>query len=66
VFNIAKKAARMMRFLSRCKAYFTSSDLLKIYKAYVRPKMEYNSHIWAGAPDTILAYLDYKNDYART
>jgi len=58
VFHIAKKAARMLGFLSRCRAFFTPSDLLKIYKAYIGPKMEVNSHIWAGAPPTILTYLD--------
>jgi len=58
VFHTAKISAQMLGFLSRCKSYFSSCDLLKIYKAYIRPKMEYNSHVWAGAPPTILSYLD--------
>lgn len=32
--------------------------LLYMYKAYIRPKLEYNSHIWAGAPVTYLSLLD--------
>jgi hypothetical protein len=58
VFSKAKKAAQMLGFLNRCRSYFSSTDLLKIYKAYIRSKMEDNSHIWAGAPSSILKYLD--------
>jgi hypothetical protein len=58
IFGIAKDAARCLGFLYRWKLYFTPSDLLNIYKAYIRPKLEYNSHIWAGASQTSLNYLD--------
>jgi archaellum component FlaG (FlaF/FlaG flagellin family) len=58
VFSKAKKAAKMLGFLNRCRSYFSSTDLLKIYKAYIRSKMEDNSHLWAGAPPSILKYLD--------
>ena len=51
-------AAKCLGYLRRCKFYFNSSELLKIYKSYIRPKLEYNSYIWAGAPKTHLAVLD--------
>jgi hypothetical protein len=51
-------AARCLGFLRRCKFYFTPSETLTIYKTFIRPRLEYNSHIWAGAPKTHLAALD--------
>ena len=48
IFDIAKKAAQSIGLLKRCKKYFIPSDLRNIYICYIRPKMEYNSHIWAG------------------
>lgn len=47
--SIAKKAACRLGFLRRSKQYFSSSNLSLIYKAFIRPILEYNSHIWAGA-----------------
>ena len=35
--------------MKRCKKYFTPSDLRTVYVTYIRPKMEYNSRLWAGA-----------------
>lgn len=32
-------------FLRRYKKVFTPSDLAIIYKSYIRPKLEYNSHL---------------------
>ena len=58
VFNVSKEAFKCLGFLKRCKKYFTPSDLLSIYTTYIRPKMEYNSHIWAGAPKSSLELLD--------
>ena len=48
VFNVSKEAAKCLGFLKRCKKDFTPSDLRTIYVTYIRPKMEYNSHLWAG------------------
>jgi len=64
IFSIAKNAAKCLGFLWRSKKYFTSSDLLIIYKTYIRPRLEYNSHIWAGAPQTCLQYLDRVQKWA--
>ena len=35
-----------------------SENPVVIYKAYIRPLLEYNSHLWSGAPPTILAFVD--------
>ena len=38
--------------------FFSSSDLLSIYKSQIRPSLEYCSHVWGGAPKTTLCLLD--------
>jgi len=58
IINKANTAAKMLGFLRRCKTFFSSKDLLTLYKAFIRSKMEDNSHIWAGASSTALKYLD--------
>ena len=58
IFGIAKEAAKCLGFLKRCKKYFTPTDLRTIYITYIRPKMEYNSHLWAGASKSSLSCLD--------
>ena len=65
IFVIAKKAAQSIGLLKRCKKYFTPSDLRNIYISYIRPKMEYNSHIWAGASQSALQYLDRIQERAK-
>ena len=57
VFNVSKEAAKCLGFLERCKKYFTPSDLRTIYVTYIRPKMEYNSHLWAGASKSALDFV---------
>ena len=59
VVQVSKEAFKCLGFLNRCRKYFTSSDLLTIYTTYIRPKMEYNSHIWTGASKSILELLDH-------
>jgi len=65
IFGVAKKAAQSIGFLNRCKKYFTPLDLRNIYTSYIRPKMEYNSHIWAGAPRSSLQFLDRIQERAK-
>ena len=65
IFEIAKKAAQSIGLLKRCKKYFTPLDLRNIYTSYIRPKMEYNAHIWAGASRSSLEYLDRIQERAK-
>ncbi len=48
----------MLGFLWRARKYFTPHQLFILYKAQVRPIMEYCSHVWGGAPVSVLGILD--------
>ena len=48
IFNVSNEAAKCLGFWKRCKKYFNPSNLNSIYITYIRPKMEYNSNLWAG------------------
>ena len=43
--------------MKRCQKYFTPSDLRTIYVTCIRPKMKYNSHLWAGASKCALDFV---------
>lgn len=58
---IAKKASSRLSCLYRARSYFTSTQINILYKAQVRPVMEYCSHIWGGAAATHLQLLDRIN-----
>ena len=58
IHNIARNASRRLGILFRSRQYFSSSQLLTLYKSQVRPVMEYCSHIWGGAPSSDLLLLD--------
>ena len=45
-------------FLSRARGFFSSSQLLTIYKSQIRPSLDYCSHVWSGAPRSSLHFLD--------
>lgn len=45
-----KLASKKLGVLNRSKQYFTPGQRLLLYKAQVRPHLEYCSHLWAGAP----------------
>nr|CAH7749598.1 unnamed protein product [Callosobruchus chinensis] len=47
-------AARMQR----ARKYFSPSNLRTLYKAQIRPSLEYCSHIWGAAASTTLSILD--------
>ncbi|XP_063540969.1 uncharacterized protein LOC134749894 [Cydia strobilella] len=54
----AKLASKKLGVLNRSRQYFTPAHRLQLYKAQVRPHMEYCSHLWAGAPQYQLLPLD--------
>ena len=54
----AKLASNKLGILNRARRYFTPSQRLVLYKAQVRPHVEYCSHLWAGAPKYQLDPLD--------
>ena len=54
----ASRAAKKLGFLFRARLYFTSEQLLLLYKAQIRPTLEYCCHVWGGAPAMYLNLLD--------
>ena len=56
--SVAKDVARMVVSFYRSKRFLCPESILYLYKSQVRPKMEYCSHIWAGASKTALSSLD--------
>nr|CAH7761638.1 unnamed protein product [Callosobruchus chinensis] len=56
VSSIATAAGKKLGYLFRARKYFSPSNLLTLYKAQIRPSLEYCSHI-EGAPTT-LSILD--------
>ena len=56
--SIAKSAARKVGSLFRSRNFLSPNSILYLYKATIRPCMEYCCHIWAGASSTCLGQLD--------
>ena len=52
VQSIAKQASKRVGSLFRSQRYLTPESILYLYKATIRPCMEYCSHIWGGAPQS--------------
>ena len=60
ISSVAKSAAKKIGSLFRSKRFFKPLHLLTLYKAQIRPCLEYGSHLWRGAskyshatPDTV-------------
>ena len=47
--QIAKSASRKLGVLFRCRRYFSSEQMLKLYVGLIRPCLEYCSHVWGGS-----------------
>ncbi|CAH1953833.1 unnamed protein product [Acanthoscelides obtectus] len=58
ISSIAAAAGKKLGYLFRAKKYFSPHDLLTLYKAQIRPSLEYCSHIWGTAAPTTLSMLD--------
>ena len=58
VSSIAKRASQKLGVLFRTRKLYTSEQLLVLYKAQIRPTMEYCSHVWGNAPKHTLRLLD--------
>ena len=56
--NVSKRAAQRIGSLYRASRYLPPESILYLYKATIRPLMEYCCHLWAGAPKTHLQLLD--------
>ena len=46
IVQIAKSASKKLGVLFRCKQYFNSAQLLKLYTGFICPCLECCSHIW--------------------
>nr|CAH7762413.1 unnamed protein product [Callosobruchus chinensis] len=46
VSAIATAAGKKLGYLFRARKYFSPSNILTLYKAQIRPSLEYCSHIW--------------------
>jgi hypothetical protein len=51
---VAKAASKKLGILFRLREFFSSEQLLQIYKGLIRPCMEYCSHIWGGSGSSSL------------
>nr|CAH7766887.1 unnamed protein product [Callosobruchus chinensis] len=58
VSSIATAAGKKLVFLFRARKYFSPSNLLTLYKAQIRPSLEYCSYIWGAAAPTTLSILN--------
>ena len=58
VADIAKKASQKLGTLFRTRKLYTPQQLLMLYKAQIRPSLEYCSHVWSSAPKHTLRLLD--------
>nr|CAH7741169.1 unnamed protein product [Callosobruchus chinensis] len=58
ISSIATAAGKKIGYLSRARKYFSPANLLTLYKAQIRPSLEYCSHIWGAAAPTTWSILD--------
>ena len=49
IVQIAKSASKKLGVLFCCKQYFNAAQLFKLYTGFIRPCLEYCSHIWGSS-----------------
>ena len=54
ILAIAKSASKKLGILFRFKKYFTSPQLLQLYKSLIRPCLEYCCHIWGNSSSVVI------------
>ena len=54
ITSVAKAASKKLGILFRLRGFFSSEQLLQLYKGLIRPCMEYCSHIWGHSGSTFL------------
>ena len=54
IVQIAKSTTKKLGVLFRCEQYSNSAQLLKLFTGFIRPCLEYCSHIWGSSPYTSL------------
>ena len=52
IVQIAKSASKKLGVLFRCKQYLNAAQLIKLYTGFIRPCLEYCSHIWGSSAYT--------------
>nr|CAH7736027.1 unnamed protein product [Callosobruchus chinensis] len=57
VSSIATAAGKKLGYLFRARKYFSPSNLLTLYKAQIRPSLEYCSHIWGAGDPALTCHL---------
>ena len=58
IISIAKTASKEIGALIRSMKFRSREVALYLYKATIRPSMEYCCHVWAGDPSCYLDLLD--------
>ena len=56
--SVSKQVAQRIGSLYRASRFLPPRTVLYLYKATIRPVMEYCCHLWAGAPKAHLSLLD--------
>ena len=54
IVQIARSASKKLWVLFQHKQYFNSAQLFRLYTGFIRPCLEYCSHIWGSSPYTSL------------
>ena len=54
IFSLAKTASMKLGVLSRLYQFYSSPQLLTLYRGLICPCMEYASHVWGGSTHTAL------------